>query len=89
MLALPSAVDKGHESDGVRALRQALVRCEEEKDAAKGLGLAAWICAMTEADWEAEKHFIRKEIEYANGSLRPNAAARTGSEEPAMQLRGV
>lgn len=91
MLALPSDPVHAQESNGVRALRLALSRCDEEKAGLQhlyGHGVC-WLMAMGEADWEAEKHFIRKELEYANGSLRPLAPAQTDSKEPALQLRDV
>ena len=90
MLALPSAPVNAPDSDGVRALRLALERCDEEKARLRDLyghGVC-WLMAMGEADWEAEKHFIRKEL-YANGSLRPNETAGFGAAEPNVQLREV
>lgn len=63
MLALPSAPVNAQEPDGVRALKLALERCDVESRALKNYRHSVcWLMAMGEADWEAEKHLIRMEI---------------------------
>jgi len=56
----------------LNTLDRELRRCDSEKARLHEYGHSvAWIMAMGEADWEAEKYLLRKE--YANGTVRQNA----------------
>lgn len=81
MLALPSDLVHAQESDGVRALRLALSRCDEEKAALPLLypDGPCWLAAVGEADWEAEAHLIRAELQSANAG-KPQAANESPAE---------
>ena len=62
------------------ALEKELRRCDVEKARLQEHRHSiAWLMAMGEADWEAEKYLLRQE--YANGTLRPHPLAGMGSAE--------